>query len=243
MSKLSEKIKSRVKKLKPRPKWQFVGYNLAKEIVLVALWFLTATGVGMVIYILSHHNPWEFLPLKTKTFWQGFVGLPWEMVIILAGLMVLIFLITRKIRFVYRNSPWVILALICISITVGYLVIEKIGLNKTIGSSEMAQEIYRRGGKLISSERGPILVGKIEDFKEPTRLWILKDGYNNSWKVIITSQTRFPLKSQFSKGDVVKVNGIKNDHIIEAYAIRELNKNLRGFQKTWKIKIFFGSQK
>ncbi len=241
MSKLSEKIKSKLKNVKPKPKWQFVGYELAKEIVLVLLWILAVVGVGMVIYIVSHQNPWEFLPPKT-IFWNGLIGLPWEMIAILAALIFIIFLITRKISFVYRNNSWVILILICSSVAAGYFIIEKTGLNEQLSNIQMAEEIYMRGGKFIAPDRGPVLIGRIENIKNPKSLWIVRDMFSNDWNVIITEDTRFPLRAQFNEGNLVKIDGIKNNHTIEAFAIDGLNEEARGFKHGWKIKIHIAPQ-
>lgn len=242
MSKLSEKIKSCVKNVKPKPKWQFTSYNLAKEIVLVICWILAVVGVGMVIYIIAHNNPWEFLVSKPDGFYHAIIGLPWEMMTILMILIIAIFFISRKIHFIYRNNSWIILILICTSVAVGYFIIEKVGLNKRLSEFQMAEEIYMRGGKFIAPDRGPILVGQIERFDDPKSLWIVRDMFSNSWKIIITEQTRFPIKSQFSVGNLVTINGIKKNHTMEAFAIRELNNESRGFQKTWKIRIHMKPQ-
>lgn len=242
MSKLTEKIKSKVKHVKPKPKWRFVGCELAKEIILVICWFLAVAGIGMVIYIIFHQNPWEFLPPKIG-FWHGLVGLPWEIIVILALLIFIIYLISRKIRFVYRNNSWVILILICISVAAGYFVIEKIGLNEKLSKMQVAEEIYTRGGKFIAPDRGPILIGEIEKFENPKTLWIVRDMFSNNWQVIITEKTHFPYKSKFNIGNLVRINGIKNDHTIEAFAINELNEKTRGFQHSWRIKIHISPPK
>lgn len=236
MSKLSDKIKSKVKKVKPKPKWQFLGYELAKEIILVVLWFLAVAGIGMVIYIISHQNPWEFLPTKVG-FWQGLVGIPWEMISILAILILIIYLISRKIRFVYRNNSWVILVLICSSVVAGYFIVEKTGLNEKISEMQVAEEIYARGGKFIAPDRGPILLGRIENIEEPKSLWIVRDMFSNDWKVILTDNTKFYNNNEFNKGNIVKINGLKKDKTIEAYGVKELSDEIRTPKKHWRIKI------
>lgn len=236
MSKLSDKIKSKVKSVKPKPKWQFVGYELAKEIVLVILWFIAVVGIGMVIYIISHQNPWKFLPPELG-FWHGLIGLPWEMIAVLVILVISIYFISRKIHFVYRNNSWVILLLICTSVAAGYFIIEKTGLNEKLSEIQMAEEIYARGGKFIAPDRGPILIGKIEDIEDPKSLWIVRDMFSNNWQVIITDQTYIPTNQDFSVGKMVKIDGIKSDHTIEAFAIDQLNEESRGFKHSWKVQI------
>lgn len=242
MSKLSDKIKSQVKNVKPKPKWQFTSYNLAKETALVLLWVIAVIAIGMVIYIISHDNPWRFLPPHSISFWTALVGLPWEMIGFLILLIIAIYFISRKINFIYRNNSWVILLLICMSVTAGYFIVEKTGLNSKLSELELAEEIYNRGGKFIAPDRGPILIGKIEDIVEPKSLWIVRDSFSNTWNVIITNETEFPSQTEFQVGNMVTINGEKFNHTIEAFAIRELDNKSRGFKKQLHIEIHMQTQ-
>ena len=229
---LSDKIKNQIKNKKPNPKWQYTIINIIQDIILVLLWIIIVIGLGMLIYVLINYNPWDQMPKTFRYFWQGFIGLPWELMIILGLLIFFTYYLFKNVHFIYRLNRWMIVGLILISLIGGYVIAERIGINKKVATSAPVKKLYQRQGRLIRFRRGTIIVGIITKISADDLQ--VRDTNENIWKIKISKNTRFPQGSKFFSGELVRINGIKNNNSIKAIIMRPLGVKLRGLKNVLK---------
>ncbi len=229
MKNLKDKIKEKIKKEKPNPKWQYTTNEILKNLILIILWISIVIGIGAFTYILIHYNPWTKVPYAFKYFWNNLFGLPWEFMIILGILIIISYYLVKKIHFIYRLNRWLIVGIILLSLILGYFIAEKIGINQKIANIELIRKIYQSQGKLIQTKRTAIVIGLITEI-DKEKLTI-KDTAGYNWSVVIDKNTIFPQGSKFFLGEIVKIQGITNKNSINAIIMQPLNIKLRGYRK------------
>ena len=228
MKSINQKIKSKITDVKPNPKWQFYLRQAFLDALLVVSWLFAVIVVGIIIYILSHYNPWENLPYGFLYFLLAIEDLPWEMFFILSILILIIYFTSRKSYLIYRMNSLLILALIIGSVAVGYFIAEKIGIHDTISQISVAKEIYLRQGKVFVVGRGSVITGEIMGAKDGHI--VINDSDNNQWLVSFDKNTIFTNGKDFQINQIIKITGIKEnaDHI-KALGIQKIDATWRGF--------------
>lgn len=229
MNQLTQKIKAKIKIKKPKSKWQFIVFVIAKDIFLVMLMIIAIIATGIVIYIINQYNPWEYLPHGFLFYIQCLMALPWELIVILLLLIISVYFLARKVHFMYRTSKITMTSIILVLIFGGYVLAETTGINKFISSKPVAREIYQKQGKFFQHQNGPITIGEIANKKEGEI--ILIDMGNNQWKVLITDKTRMKNNFTLNINKKIMIIGKKKNYEIEAYGIKEIDDDFRGFQK------------
>lgn len=227
MSKLSKKIKNKIKLTTPKPKWQFTLKVILIEVGFATLWILAVIGLGVLVYVLIHYSPWEYLPRNFKYFWQGFLGLPWELLIICAIFIVISYYLFKKINFMYRWDKWLLVGIIVLSLVGGYLIAESAGINKKIAQIPSANKIYKQQGRLIQAKRGTVIIGSLAGVKK--EYIVIKDLNGNIWQIVIDKSTYFPQGKKIILGEIVRVHGIQINDQLKAVYIKPLGIKLRGF--------------
>lgn len=222
---LEEKISAKISQTEPKPKWEFVGEGIAKDILAAVLIIVAIILFGIIGYIISHFGPWERLPGQPFYFWHSLLTLPWEMILSVGVLCALIYLIIRKAHFLYRLSPIIIVVGILVILGLGHLIAEAAGAHETIARFAPAKKIYLTQGRILSPNRGLVTSGTVKaiDGDDIT----VMDVYGKKWQVEINT-TKSTIGKDLKVGDKVMINGIKSGNIIKAFIIKKIPANWRG---------------
>lgn len=229
MENLTEKINKRIKNTKFIPRWEFISWEIFKDASIILLFILTVFLLGVTIYIADSYNPLTQIHLESAYLWHSFLTVPWELFIVITGLFVALYFLVRKIHFVYRFNPLVIIASIIILAAVGFLAAETTGLNNTLSKTMPVKNIYLNQGRLVAKTRGIITIGKIKAVQNGNL--IVVDNLGNIWTVVI-SRTSILGERVIRIGDTIRINGLKNGNIIEAIIIEKMPEFLRGRNNT-----------
>jgi len=228
MSKLNEKIKLGLKNVKPKPRWEFVTYDLIKDLVLAGLIVMAVLIVGATVYIVRQYNPWSDLPAGWNYHLEALKSLPWELIVFCFILITLVYIAAKKINNFYRINPLYIFLAIVVLIGAGYFIAEGMGFNKKMAEIPVAKNIYQKQGKIILVGRGIIVSGEVRSVNSPKM--IVVDTKHHTWQIVATAKTHILTPDKIEAYDFVTVNGIKIDNDnIEAFLIREMDENWRGF--------------
>jgi len=203
-------------------------WELLQDLLLIVAWVGSVIVIGMIIYIISKYNPWENLPKGFNYYLEALKSMPWELIIILFTLVIVIYFILKHINFAYRINQWGVFGVIIVSLAVGYAIAEKIGIHENIAKAPVAKNIYARQGKIFLVSRGVIITGEIKGTENNSL--VIVDDDNHKWYISWQKNTLFPDGKKFSINELIKINGMsdKPDHI-NALIIRKVNENLRGF--------------
>lgn len=221
MNKLTDSIKKKLQKTKTKPSWYFSLLNILKDIGIILGIILAVLALGIIVYIIAHDNPWQ-IPLSRPGFiGSGLPALPWELMVILAGMIFIIYFLIKKVHFIYRQNNLLIIGAIIVLTVCGYFIAEASGLNKTVASAPLAREIYKRQGKIIAPNRGPAIVGEI--IKVTDTEIIIEDPLEKTWTIKITSDTKSKKDDELQVGDRIQVIGKKTGQEIEAFGIKKID--------------------
>lgn len=228
MLNINQKIKSKINKMHPTPKWQYLVRQIALDAVLALSWIAAVVIVGITIYTLSHYNPWENLPKGLNNFWQAVKDLPWEMFFVLLLLVIIIYFASRKAYFIYRINSLLILAFIIGSVAIGYYIAEKTGIHQNISQAPIAKQLYIHQGKVFLVSRGAVVTGEISGAKE--NHLIITDVDNRQWAISFDKSTVFINGKDFRINEIIKINGLKQEaNHIQATVVQKLDASWRGF--------------
>lgn len=232
MADIKDKIITSLRSAVPKPKWQFATRTILKETVLVALWVVLVLIAGIVIYTISHTNPWQFIPLRSPLFfWHGFWALPWELTTMVAGGVLVMYYLARKIGTFYRLPTWLLVIIILTSLGLGYGLAELAGINRSLSHRPVIRQVYRHQGMIARPPaRGTWLEGTVT--KVDAQTIILKDDEGIEWQVELNDVTFYPDGKDFSIGQEIVAIGIKTtqNHILKAFVIR----SSQSFDGRWR---------
>lgn len=225
---INQKIKEKICRARLKPKWQFLTCQIFIDVILIVAWILSVFVIGIIIYLLSHYNPWASLPKGFFYFLQACKDLPWELILVLLFLVVAIYFTSRKSYFIYRLNSLVILAIIVASLAIGYYVAEKMGLHENISQAPIAKQIYTRQGKVFLVSRGVVIIGEIKGAKN--NHMIIADDDKKQWEISFDKKTIFITGKNFNINEIIKINGIRKEaNHIQALTVQKLDASWRGF--------------
>lgn len=227
MSKLEEKIKNNLKKVKPNPRWEFLLLDFIKELIIVIFWIFAVVFLGICIYILSAYNPLEIVFYDKNLILNALIGLPWEIFIASVFLVLGIYFLSKRIFFIYRLNSVSLIVIIFTSIFLGFFIAEKLGLNEKISNSKIVNFIYENQGKILFPKRGFLITGKIKDIKE--KILYFEDKDCLVYKIDL-EKVKIKNNFLFNKGDYIKLFAIKNNFYINVWHIIKLPNDIRGLK-------------
>jgi len=226
---IANKIKSGIKEIKPTPKWQFLTWEVIRDILLALIWGSAVLIIGAIVYILAHYDPLDGVPINFDNILKALEDYPWELIILTLLLIVMIYFIAKKIGFLYRLEKRYIFLLIIFTLALGYIIAEELGLNHQISKTTFGENLYLNQGKIIIPQRqGVVLIGKIIGYNNH-RLQI-ENLNGEKQEVIIAGNTQLVGERHLSVGDYIKINTINttgNQKV--AYLVEKINENWRGF--------------
>jgi hypothetical protein len=228
--KLETTIYKKIQKLNPKPKWYFTLYNSIKNIALFTIWILCVSIIGILIYILTHYYNIKSC-LSANFVFHNILGFPWEIIVIIVLFCILIFLLARKIYFLYRINSYLLVLFIILSLLLGYYISEKTGINESLSNLKISEAIYSRGGNMIFANKRPMLIAQIIELNYEDNIMLVKDIDNKFWNIIIDRQTQFFPNQQYNTNDIVQIHGIKDNYTIKAQLIKKINRNQRGLKR------------
>ncbi len=223
---ISKKIISKIKKgeIEMKPKFYF----LLKSLLVIGILFLIFFSIvffGSLIIFISQKN--NFFILSR----MGFLGLqaiifyfPWYLFLITLFLIVIIEVIAKNFKFIYRKPLIYSFLFIVIIAFVGSIMVNNI-LHEPL--FKMAKEerlpiggrMYRDIGKI---EIENIYFGKLLEKKE--EYWLMKINDNEIVQLKITDKTsghRF--LSEMEEGSNIVVIGEKDNNVINVLRFRKMN--------------------
>jgi len=219
MNKLNEKIKKSLSNKKIKPRWYFTAIIILKDAGLVLLLVAAILSLGIITYIITQNNPWEFLPSGFKFFARGLSALPWELIGLLVLIIIAIYFLIKKVHFFYRLNNLIIISAIMFITLGGYFIADAAGLNKKIFNSAPIRPFHKNQGKFLFPNRGPRIWGEIKDIKNSKI--IVEDERGKEWNVEYSGNTQFYQTDDLEIGDNVTIVGEKKDGNVNAYGIKE----------------------
>jgi len=228
--KLNEKIKTKLKNKKPKPKWQFQIFDFLKDFGIILLFISAILIFGIALYLIVHYNPFfgNYKNSGFNFFFQIFSVFPWELIGILVLLILGIYYLIKKVHFLYRLDSILIIVIILVLTTSGYFLAETTGLNKKIAGNQIIREIYQKQGRLFKPERGPVVIGEILKI-ENDKITIQEIHSEKEWIIIFDEKTRIQKNQDLEIGKTIMVIGEKKENQIKARGIKFQSENFRGF--------------
>ncbi len=228
---ISQKIVSRIEKgeLKMKPKVYFV----VKTILIVgfsALLLLLALYFGsLIIFVLRVNNILLFHGMGFQVIRSVLLSFPWYLVFLLFTLIILIEIIGKKIRFVYRKPLILSLFTILILVILSSFLVEKSSLHYSffrLAEQErlpLFGRMYRDLGELeIENVYFGIILEKKDDF------WAMKLDSGEVVSLKITEKTRGRrIFTEIKEGSEVIAIGELKEEEISAESIKKIERRFR----------------
>ncbi len=209
-------------RLSMRPKWHFILQTILAVlgITLVSLTLLYL--VSFIISALRESGAW-FVPIFGSRGWfEFFASLPWILVIIAILFIVVLEILVRRFSFGNRQPLlYTAVAIIFLMLIGGALVVPfHRGLFRAAEEQRLplVGEFYRGYGtpRVSNTHLGVIFETTKDGF-------VMEERNNEQLHIVVSSQTRFPLGTEFSVGDAVVVFGNRSGDTIHALGIRQVS--------------------
>ncbi len=226
--KVLNKIKSGEIKMKPKIHFILRAVLLILSTLILALFIICL--VSFIIFSLRSSGI-LFLP---KFGFPGirifFSSLPWLLILIAVILIILLEIFTKRFTFVYRRPILYSLLAIIFIVILGSFIINKTPFHSNLfwraqeGRLPAIGKLYRGYG---APKIGNVHYGIVSE--------VTDDGFKietlrgEALIVIVSSETRFPLKTDIKKDDVIVVLGKRNNDTVQAIGIRKVEKDLNLF--------------
>ncbi len=226
--KVSEAIKSG--EVKMRPRWHFAIRALiaviAVAVILLALLYL----LSFIVFSLHQTGAW-FVPAfgfhGISTF---FISLPWLLFLIGLVLFIILEFLVKRYSFSHRRPLIYSIFVIVFVISLGGFITARTSFHR---------DLYERAEKDNLPILGQFYRGvALQRFDEIHRGFIIKitesgfllgNPFNETLEIIIGPETRFPFGVDFVEGDEVVVFGKRDDDVIHAFGIRQIDFNEERF--------------
>lgn len=218
-----EKIKK--EDIRPVPRWQVWLFN-------GLIWLGVALAVFMIAVFVSliFLNLWEIpFQLRSMTYWMVWVSLfPLLWAILVVVFLVVGFWIFSKTRRAYRYQALLIFVGLIFSALALSFVFNRLridhGIRNFTGKNVPAVFMNRPFDRACQHEplveRG-LLGGEIVEKKAD--LILIKNDFDENWRVIVTPETRIKRKVSLMVGDKVMVIGDRlEDFVFEAWVIKKI---------------------
>ncbi len=210
-------------KVKMRPRWHFVLQTslIIVGIILVALALLFLAS--FIIFSLRHSGVWFAPAFGSRGLGIFLASLPWLLIWLSVVFVIILEILVKKYSFAYRQ-PLLYSALgLVLIITIGGIAVAQTPLHggimrQTIEKHLPIAEPFYRGGGRLGPER--IQAGSIKEITEDG--FVLNSRRGDDLRIIITPATKFPSGYDLIEGDFIVVMGERDDDIIQALGIKEI---------------------
>ncbi len=213
-------------KIKMRPKWHYIlrGTLLFLGVTLVVLALLF---FGSLLVFSLRRNGSFYLP--AFGFREFIFDLPWLIIALSIIFIVILEILVRKFSFAYKRPLLYSIIGVLLLVALGGVLIDRTGFH---------EGLYNRAGKNpfpfgkglyrmpLMRGQGRAILGIITE--KTNNGFKMLDMENETLNVTVSKKTRYPLGSDFEKGDAVMVLGQRQDNNIKAEGIREIG-DMHGF--------------
>jgi len=228
---ITKKVVSKIEKGELRMKSR--AYFIAKSFLIIGLlilFFLLLLYFGsLIIFVLRVNDILLFHGIGFYAIRNILLSFPWYLVFLIFALILLIDVIGRKFRFVYRKPFIVSLLTISIIVIISSFLIEKSSLHYSffrLAEQErllVAGRMYRNLGNLdINDAYFGIILEKENDF------WKMEIDGGEKVNLKITERTRGKrVYSQIEEGEKVLVIGEIEEGVIDVISFKGIEKRFR----------------
>lgn len=164
-----------------------------------------------------------------------FISLPWLLVILIVTLVVLIEILSKHFKFIYRKPLVYSTVLVMVVVLLGSMVLARTHLHYSLANIALDRDLpiagplYKHYNKMYFKHAH---LGTVLETADDQLIIELPD--TSQIIVLITAATRLPRKDKITTGDLVMVGGSKDNGTIEAFGIRKVSAD-----QTW---LFSNSQ-
>lgn len=231
-SSIAEKVLNKIKKgqVKMWPKLYFVLKAFLFALALVFVLFLALFLVSFIIFNLRASGA-LFLPrfglFGLRTFLFSF---PWLLVIFSVLFIIVLGVLAKRYRFVYKKPLLYSIIAIVVIVLVGSFIFLRAPIHNRLserafrGRLPVAGPLYRQY-RMRRPEN--LHMGKVVELTEGGFRIETEDGQKIT--VSISKKARFPFDKDIKKDDFVVIMGKKSDAVIEAYGVSKIKENDRGY--------------
>lgn len=208
---LEEKIFRSIetKKIKMRPRWEFLAEKIGLESALVLTFLLIATLFSLLFLYSRANEIHRLLEFGPDGWWYLLKSFPFELFLIIATLIYLLNTIAKKLEYSYKLSRFYWYGLLALSLLVLVIAAEAGGLHRTLSDFEEGTELpllkpyfnSRIQNIVHESDEGDIIEANDNQI-------ILQTVINHRPTTTIIRRTNFNFGHNFiKKGDHVRVLG------------------------------------
>lgn len=202
MTNLEEKIKKEISSARPIPKWESASFYILKDVGIILLWLVSIFLVGLIINIMIRFHHWENIFIDHRFFAPALLSFPFELVILLIFLIVIQYFFIRKVHFIYRLPKAIIIAVIIIALSLGFILAQGVGLNLFLSQKPAIKGIYRNEGRFFG--RGALVInGEVVEVQDDKLK--IKDNFGRVTEIKINEQTRKIGETNYEIGNFVRV--------------------------------------
>ena len=206
-----------------RPKWHFMLRAILFVTGIVLMFLAIIYLASFIIFILSDTGTW-FLPIFGAPGWfEFFRSLPWILILLALVFIIVMELLVRHYTFAYRQPLLYSAIGIIVLVVIGSTSLAALHFHDHfLRYAEdihlpIASDFYHGFG---TTHHDNVHLGTITTTTDDG--FLIREHRGGILRVIISSQTRFPLGTDFAEGDTVLVFGARNDDMINALGVREV---------------------
>jgi glucan phosphoethanolaminetransferase (alkaline phosphatase superfamily) len=224
--------KIQVGQAKMKPKWYFMGRTLATIFTGVILAAVLVFLISFILFALKLSGAWFVPSFGARGLGLLFSSLPWILILVVLLFIVLLEWLIKKYSHVY-HKPLLYSALgITLLAVVTGVAIAKTPLHQGAYEKAMQEKVpvvgplYRQYDKRQhpSIHPGTVIQMTQEEF-------VMRERRGNTYRVIITPETRFPHGVNFATETMVIVIGEPGDGTISAVGVKVIDNDFDGFRK------------
>ncbi|MFA7309431.1 MAG: hypothetical protein WC050_00850 [Candidatus Paceibacterota bacterium] len=208
-----------------RPRWHFVLLSTLFAVGVLIFLLALMYAVSLLVFFLHQSGAWFAPSFGARGWFSFFRSLPWLLVLLLGVFVIVLEVLVRRYSFVYKKSLLTSVLVLFAAVLFGGFAVSQTPLHRQL-------TLFARHGVL------PPFIGDL--YRPPFRLRsddvfdgvivattshgvVMSDEEDDATtSVIIGPHTRLPYGANFTPGDRIIVVGDRDDDVIEAFGIREV---------------------
>ncbi|MBL8030332.1 MAG: hypothetical protein JNN11_03725 [Candidatus Doudnabacteria bacterium] len=210
-------------RLKPLSRWYFIAQSSALGIGLVVVALLILFFASLILFNLRENRTYMAPGFGFYGFGVFFLSLPWLLIALVAGLLILLEYILRRYKFTYQRPILYSFVAMALLVSVGSIFISQSKMHESLMAKSrlkpkfFGSPIYRRLGLPKTDQ---LTIGKV--FETNAQGCRLNTKGGESWQVYINDETHLPHDYSISNGDIIMVIGPKSENSIKAVGVKPL---------------------
>lgn len=227
----ANEILGRIKsgEVKMKTKQYFFLKSALVIIVFVVVFILALFFMSLLAFSIKANGLHGLPRFGANGTWLFFKSVPWLLILLVFGTAVLLEILAKHFKFIYKHPLLYSLLGMVVIITILGIVIEETNIHRRIYDKmensplPIAGQIYKRYGDNLPEH---VYVGFISSTTESG--FIIKPKCCDDYLILVNDETKLPLNRMFKMGDVIMVIGDENEkNVITANGIRPAVKPAR----------------